>query len=100
MKKSIITMKPNIKRKVLRSEILQRNFKIYISMKARRCIMKAGSFDKYLMTTSVKDIDSKFGLYVRDLMFKKQKDPNLEIGYIPGNSHQGRTKKTSIWEYK
>ena len=93
-------MKPNIKRKVLRSEFLQRDFKNYITMKARRCIMKAGSFDKYLLTTSPKDIDSKFGLYVRDLIIKKQKDPSLEIGYIPGNATMSRTKKTNIWEYK
>lgn len=62
--------------------------------------MKAGSFDKYLMNTSVKDIDSKFGLYVRDLMLKKQKDPTMEVGYIPGNCKMSRTRKTNIWEYK
>lgn len=51
MKKSIQTMKPNVKRKNLYSETLQQSFRLHISMKARRCIMKAGSLDKYLLNT-------------------------------------------------
>lgn len=53
-------------------------------MKARRCIMKAGSLDKYLLNTKPQEIDSKFGLHLRDLIKKKSKDPEMEIGYIPG----------------
>lgn len=37
-------------------------------MKARKCIMKAGSLDKYLTKTKPADIDSKFGLYLRELI--------------------------------
>ena len=33
--------------------------------------MKAGSFDKYLLKTKPKQIDSKFGLHLRDLIEKK-----------------------------
>jgi hypothetical protein len=44
-------------------------------MKARRCIMKAGSLDNYLLNTNPKDIDSKFGLYLRDLIKEKIKNP-------------------------
>jgi len=68
MKASIVTMKPNIKRKTLRSDILCRSFKLYISMKARRCIMKAGSLDSYLLKTKPADIDSRFGLHLRNLI--------------------------------
>jgi len=71
MKKSIVTMKPNIKKKNLYSETLKKHFRMYISMKARKCIIKAGSLDKYLVNTSTKDIDSKFGLYLRELVIKK-----------------------------
>jgi len=49
MKKSIHTMKPNIKARNLRSEILDQSFKLNISMKARKCIIKAGSLDNYLL---------------------------------------------------
>lgn len=100
MKKSIITKRPNIKNKSLHSEILNMDFKIYISMKARRCIMKAGSFDKYLLNTKPRDIDSKFGLYIRDMIIKKQKNPEIELCYIPGSAKLPKTKKTSVWEYK
>ena len=68
MKKSIVTMKPNVKSRNLRSDILGQSFKLDITMKARRCIMKAGSLDNYLLTTKAKDIDSKFGMYLRDLI--------------------------------
>ncbi len=62
--------------------------------------MKAGSLDKYLLKTKASDIDSKFGLYLRDLIVKKQKDPSFIVPYIPGTAKLPRTKKTSVWEYK
>ena len=62
--------------------------------------MKAGSFDKYLLNTKPEDIDSKFGLYVRGLIQQKQKNPALELGYIPGQAKLPRTRHTSVWEYK
>ena len=68
MKKSIVTMKPNVKSRSLRSDILNQSFKLDITMKARKCIMKAGSLDNYLLRTKPADIDSKFGLYLRDLI--------------------------------
>lgn len=68
MKYRIETQKPNIYRKKLRSDILEKDFKLYISMKTRKCIMKAGSLDKYLLNTKPKYIDSKFGLFLRDLL--------------------------------
>ena len=93
-------MKPNIKRKNLYSDALGKSFRFYISMKARKCIIKAGSLDKYLLNTKPALIDSKFGLYLRNLIQKKQKDPEFDVGYIPGTSRANKTRKTSIWEYK
>jgi hypothetical protein len=68
MKYRIETQKPNIYKKKLRSEILGMDLKLWISMKTRKCIMKAGSLDNYLLNTKTKKIDSKFGLYLRDLL--------------------------------
>jgi large subunit ribosomal protein L28 len=68
MKKSIVTMKPNVKSRNLHSEVLQQSFKLDITMKARKCIIKAGSLDNYLLRTKPQDIDSKFGLYLRSLI--------------------------------
>ena len=68
MKYRIETAKPNITKKLLHSDILDKDFKLWTSMKARRCIMKAGSLDNYLLNTKPKRIGSKFGLYLRDLI--------------------------------
>ena len=68
MKYRIETQKPNIYKKKLRSDILRMDLKLWISMKTRKCIMKAGSLDNYLLNTKTKKIDSKFGLYLRDLL--------------------------------
>ena len=61
-------MMPNVKSRNLHSEILGQSFKLDITMKARKCIMKAGSLDNYLLQTKPADIDSKFGLYLRSLI--------------------------------
>jgi len=58
-------MKPNVKRKNLHSDILGMSFSMWISTKARKCIMKAGSFDNYLLETKPEVIDSRMGLYLR-----------------------------------
>ena len=100
MKKSIVTMKPNVKSRNLHSEVLQQSFKLDITMKARKCIIKAGSLDNYLLRTKPQDIDSKFGLYLRSLIKQKQKDPNFAVPYIKGTAKLPRSRKTTIWEYK
>ena len=71
MKYRVETAKPNIYKKALFSEILNKQFKLWISMKTRKCIMKAGSFDNYLLTTKPNKIGSKFGLYLREVIKKK-----------------------------
>ena len=69
----IETQKPNIYMKRLRSDILEQDFYIWISMKTRKCIMKAGSLDFYLLNTHPKKIDSKFGIFLRNLIQERQK---------------------------
>lgn len=39
-----------------------------ITIKARKCIIKPGSLDNYLLQTKPEAIDSKFGLYLRSLI--------------------------------
>ena len=96
MKYRIETQKPNIYKKKLRSEILDQEFKIWISMKARKCIMKKGSLDNYLLYTKPSQIHSKFGLYLRNLMKQKLKDPEnfVQPYYIPGTAKVKRTYKS------
>lgn len=74
-----------------------------MSTKARKCILKAGSFDNYLLQTDDKKIISKFGLYIKDLIKQKQADPeNFEMPYyIPGQSKQGlKRKNPRNWDYR
>jgi len=85
----------------LRSEILDKDFKLWISMKTRKCIMKAGSLDNYLLNTKPKLIGSRFGLHLRDLIEQKLEDPeNFDLKYIPGTAKAKRSRKTRFWEYK
>ena len=100
MKYSIQRMKPNVNRKRLYSDTLGLWFQVWISTKARKCIMKAGSLVKYLQTTSDKHIDTRFGLYLKDLIRKKTKDSSFEVPYIPGQADLKRTSKTQNWQYR
>ena len=61
-------MKPNVHRKNLYSDILKTPFKIFISTKARKCIIKNGNFYNYLLNTKPEHIDSRLGLYIRSLI--------------------------------
>ncbi len=71
MKYSIQTMKPNVHRKKLYSDILGMSFNLWISTKARKCIIKCGTFDNYLINTKPKLLDTRMALYLRDLIRKK-----------------------------
>lgn len=51
--------------------MLDKEFKLWISTKARKCIMKAGSLDNYLLQTKPDKIGSKFGLFLRDKIKEK-----------------------------
>jgi ribosomal protein L28 len=93
-------MKPNVARRNLASETLGMSFRLWISMKARRCIMKAGSLDNYLLTTKPDIIGSRMGIHLRNLIIRKKKDPLFKIPYIPGSATASRTRKTKGWEYR
>lgn len=99
MKYSLVTMKPNTMRRTFYSQILGINLRLWVSMKARRTIMKRGSFDNYIMNTKQQHIDSKFGLYLRQLMKKKEKNPQMEVPYILGQAAI-RTRRTRQWASK
>lgn len=63
--------------------------------------MKAGSLDNYLLNTKPDIIGSKFGLYLRDIIIDKKKNPEtFKYDYIPGTSSAARTRKTKLFKYK
>lgn len=68
-------MKPNVMRRSFFSQILGMNLRVWVSMKARKTIIKKGSFDNYIMSTKPKQLDSKFGIYIKQLMVQKSKNP-------------------------
>lgn len=100
MKWSLITMTPNVMRRRLHSDLLNMSFRLWISMKARKCIMKAGSLDNYLMNTKPKVLDSKMALLLRDMVLAKKKNPDYVPAYLPGQANVKRTRKTKLWDYK
>ena len=55
----------------MHSDILGMSFSLWISTKARKCIMKKGTFDNYLLKTKPEVIDSRMGLYIRGLIKRK-----------------------------
>ena len=83
------------------SPILGLRLRVWISMKARKSIMKKGSFDNYILNSNAKHLDSKFGIYIRSLMKRKQKDQNLPLPIIPGHNTVRRAAKGGkYWEKK
>jgi len=99
MKYSLVTMKPNVMRKTYFSEILRRPLKIEVSMKANRCILKKGGIDNYLLETKPHQIDSKFGLYLRQKLREIKKSGVWTREYIPGTANVPKTRKKQYWEY-
>jgi len=93
-------MQPNVMRRRLHSDILGMSFRLWISMKARKCIMKAGSLDNYLLNTKPKVLDSKMALLLRDMVLTKKKNPDYVPEYLPGQANVKRTRKTKVWDYK
>jgi len=99
-RRSIHTQMPNVFRKRLYSDILEQTYRIFISTKARRCIIKRGSLDNYLLLTQEKQINSKFGMHLKALIKQKQRDPSFTPLYIPGQSRQRVARKTRHWDYR
>jgi len=68
--------------KVFNSKVLEQNLRVTLSMKAYRCIKKMGSIDNYILCSKPKDLDSKFGEYLRTLMLRKINDPEYRLPYV------------------
>ena len=56
---------------------------------------KMGSFDKYILLTPPKHLDSKIGEYYRTVMLRKINDPEYRVPYILGSG-----KKEFIHQYQ
>lgn len=56
-----------------------------MSKKAARTIKKYGSFDRYILLTSPRRLDSKMGEYYRELMMRKINDPSYRVPYVIGS---------------
>ena len=70
-----------------------------MSNKAYRCIKKIGSFDRYILLTSPKDLDSKMGEYYRTLMMRKINDPEYRIPYVIGSGTKVKRHKHERYEW-
>lgn len=46
---------------------------------------KMGSIDMYILCTKPKDLDSKYGEYLRELMMRKINDPDYRVPYVLGS---------------
>lgn len=62
-------------------------------MKAYRTMQRYGSFDKYILLTSPKKLDSKMGEYYRALMMRKINDPTYRVPYVIGSGKVERIRK-------
>ena len=80
-------------RKYFYSDVLQRKIHATVSAKAFKCINKMGSIDNYILCTKPKDLDSKFGEYLRELMLRKVNDPDFRVPYVLGSNRKLRVKK-------
>lgn len=76
------------------SEILNEKIFFTLSTKAKRTIEKMGGIDNYILCTKPKNLDSKYGEYIRELMLRKVNDPNFRVPYIIGT---GRTKRVKSY---
>ena len=81
-KRHLYTQKPNVFKKNFYSEILNRKFKLNVSTKALKTILKKGGFDNYILQTKPEKMNSKYGMYLRGLMQRKLKDPEWDVGHV------------------
>ena len=80
-------------KKIFFSKVLKQDVRVTMSMKAYKTIIKMGSFDNYILCTKPKDLDSKFGEYLRTIMLRKINDDDYKIPYIIGSERKQRIKK-------
>ena len=86
-------------KKYFYSDVLQQKVHATLSMKAYKIIRKMGSFDNYILCTKPKDLDSKFGEYLRELMLRKINDPDFRVPYVIGSDRKSRIKKYRRYLY-
>jgi len=96
-KKTKVTKRPNYNYKRLYSDILQMYIRLPITTTALKNIVKKGCLDNYILLTKEKKMNSKMGMFLRNLMLQKMKNPNFIVPYIPfqatpGNSRRRRAK--------
>ncbi len=75
------------------SDILRVKLYVRMSNKAYRCIKKVGSFDRYILLTHPKKLDSKIGEYYRTLMMRKINDPEYRVPYVLGSGRKKRIRQ-------
>ncbi len=66
---------------------------MFVTAKALKTITKKGGLDEYLLNTTPKQIDSKFGMYLRNIITTKQEDPEAVVPFIP---MQKKVKKSNV----
>lgn len=89
-KKTRRKWKPNIRKRNLYSKVLDKTFRMEITSKAEKCMRKYGGFDNYILMTEPKNLDSKYGEYIRKLLLLKLNNEDFKVPYIT------RTKKFSF----
>lgn len=80
-------------KRTIYSEILGRKLFVRLSNKANRTLEKYGSFDRYILLTSPKRLDSKMGEYYREIMMRKINDPEYRVPYVLGSGTKERIRK-------
>ena len=86
-------------KKYFYSEVLRQKVYATLSIKAYKTLNKMGSFDNYILCSKPKDLDSKFGEYVRELMLRKINDPSFRVPYIIGSARKLPIKKYRRYLY-
>ncbi len=94
--------KPGVVSKWFKSETLGRKFKLFVTNKARRCILKAGGLDEYLLNTKDSTLCSKLGSELKQAIKAKNNDPEMRVPYIASTSsgHISPTKRELRRRYR
>ncbi len=64
------------------SDLLGKNIQAKMSMKAYKEVKRFGSLDNYILCTDPKQLHSKYGEYLRELMLRKINNPDYQVPYV------------------
>jgi len=78
-KKNRRLFKVNSFRKKHWSDVLNCNFTVHTSTKAWKTIRKYGGFDNYILLSKPGNMQSLFGEYLRQIMYRTMMDPNFKV---------------------